>query len=325
MTKNRRATTNSSYPKGGVSCSKDSFVVVESFVFRINICGLNCHLRQAAKRTMNCKIITIVLFSLIFSSNLLGKEVEGFWFVDYIDYEYITRSKHIQDSIANLFEKEDEKIRKIIDAKPIRPFNKDYFDKLNDFFALEIRENNSAHLIPLHSSLVVLKWENLVTKYRFYNDDVEFFISIVDSNKILISSGLKGDNFKTIGMRRLIKNSFSESDLLKIENILLMKKRWTRIIDNDTLITEYFPSYCTAKEDIGAKNDTVLWNFKYINNNIFIVHGEAGKINSYSLLIKSYNEMFIDVIVLFPLEPILISNYLTPKYPEVTLTCPNTK
>ncbi len=41
---------NSTYPKGGVSCSKDSFVVKESSVLRINICGENRHLRQAADR-----------------------------------------------------------------------------------------------------------------------------------------------------------------------------------------------------------------------------------------------------------------------------------
>jgi hypothetical protein len=32
------------------SASYDSFVVQQTFVFRINICGKNRHLRQAAKR-----------------------------------------------------------------------------------------------------------------------------------------------------------------------------------------------------------------------------------------------------------------------------------
>jgi len=48
MTKQR--TANSTYPKGGVSCSKDSFVVNESLVFQIKFCGKNRHLRQAPKR-----------------------------------------------------------------------------------------------------------------------------------------------------------------------------------------------------------------------------------------------------------------------------------
>ena len=41
---------NSTYPKGGVSCSKDSFVVNQTLVFQIKFCGKNPALRVAAKR-----------------------------------------------------------------------------------------------------------------------------------------------------------------------------------------------------------------------------------------------------------------------------------
>jgi hypothetical protein len=43
-------TTNSTYPKGGVSCSKDSFVVNQTLVFQIKFCGKSPALRVAAKR-----------------------------------------------------------------------------------------------------------------------------------------------------------------------------------------------------------------------------------------------------------------------------------
>ena len=43
-------TDNSTYPKGGVSCSKDSFVVNQTLVFQIKFCGKNPALRVAAKR-----------------------------------------------------------------------------------------------------------------------------------------------------------------------------------------------------------------------------------------------------------------------------------
>jgi hypothetical protein len=43
-------TANSTYPKGGVSCSKDSFVVNGSLVFQIKFCGKSPALRVAAKR-----------------------------------------------------------------------------------------------------------------------------------------------------------------------------------------------------------------------------------------------------------------------------------
>gem|GEM_PF-825710 len=41
---------NSTYPKGGVSCSKDTFVQAESSVLRMKFCGKSPALRVAAKR-----------------------------------------------------------------------------------------------------------------------------------------------------------------------------------------------------------------------------------------------------------------------------------
>lgn len=46
----RKPTANSTYPKGGVSCSKDSFVVNQTLVFKIKFCGKSPALRVAAKR-----------------------------------------------------------------------------------------------------------------------------------------------------------------------------------------------------------------------------------------------------------------------------------
>jgi hypothetical protein len=50
----RRAAPNSTYPKGGVSYSKDSFVVIETFVLLIDICGESPALRVAANRYGSC-------------------------------------------------------------------------------------------------------------------------------------------------------------------------------------------------------------------------------------------------------------------------------
>jgi hypothetical protein len=41
---------NSTYPKGGVSCSKDSFVDNQTLVFQIKFCGKSPALRVAANR-----------------------------------------------------------------------------------------------------------------------------------------------------------------------------------------------------------------------------------------------------------------------------------
>jgi len=46
----RRAAHNSTLTIGGVSCSKDKFLVNETFVLLINICDESPDLRVAAKR-----------------------------------------------------------------------------------------------------------------------------------------------------------------------------------------------------------------------------------------------------------------------------------
>ena len=48
--KTKTRTANSTYPKGGVSSSKDSFVVNQTLVFQIKFCGKRPALRVAAKR-----------------------------------------------------------------------------------------------------------------------------------------------------------------------------------------------------------------------------------------------------------------------------------
>jgi len=46
----RWPTANSTYKKLAVQCSADTFVVNQTLVLRINICGENRHLRQAPNR-----------------------------------------------------------------------------------------------------------------------------------------------------------------------------------------------------------------------------------------------------------------------------------
>jgi hypothetical protein len=46
----KRAAANSTFAIGGVSWSEDGFVVTESFVLRINICGKNPAHRKSANR-----------------------------------------------------------------------------------------------------------------------------------------------------------------------------------------------------------------------------------------------------------------------------------
>lgn len=43
-------TANSTYPKGGVSCSKDNFVVYQTLVFQIKFCGKTPALRVVSGR-----------------------------------------------------------------------------------------------------------------------------------------------------------------------------------------------------------------------------------------------------------------------------------
>ena len=50
MTTDSRAAANSTFAIGGVSCSADSFVVADSLVLRMNICGAKSAHRKSAKR-----------------------------------------------------------------------------------------------------------------------------------------------------------------------------------------------------------------------------------------------------------------------------------
>jgi hypothetical protein len=50
MTTERTPAHNSTFAIGGVSCSADSFVVAESSVLRIKICGEKPAHRKSAKR-----------------------------------------------------------------------------------------------------------------------------------------------------------------------------------------------------------------------------------------------------------------------------------
>jgi len=48
-------TAYSSYPKGGFSCSKDSFVVNQTLVFQIRFCGKSSVLRLTANHNAQNK------------------------------------------------------------------------------------------------------------------------------------------------------------------------------------------------------------------------------------------------------------------------------
>jgi hypothetical protein len=52
LTMERITTANSTYPKGGVTCSKDSLVVNQTLVFQIKFCGKSPALRVAANRSL---------------------------------------------------------------------------------------------------------------------------------------------------------------------------------------------------------------------------------------------------------------------------------
>jgi hypothetical protein len=54
MVTDRRAAHNSTYPKGGVSYFKESFVIKESLIFQNKFCGKSPALRQAPKRYSQC-------------------------------------------------------------------------------------------------------------------------------------------------------------------------------------------------------------------------------------------------------------------------------
>lgn len=68
MTNEEQRRHNSSYPKGGVSCFADSFVVNQSSVLRKKFGGKNPALRVAAKRwaaLKNQQTIQLIIFGTL--------------------------------------------------------------------------------------------------------------------------------------------------------------------------------------------------------------------------------------------------------------------
>jgi len=59
VTKDRRAACNTGLAKVAAQCSVDSFVVNQSLVLRINICGESRHLRQARNRWWQANKATV--------------------------------------------------------------------------------------------------------------------------------------------------------------------------------------------------------------------------------------------------------------------------
>jgi hypothetical protein len=56
--KQRATAANTGLAKVAVQCSADTFVVNQSLVLRINICGENRHLRQARNRYLQLQVRT---------------------------------------------------------------------------------------------------------------------------------------------------------------------------------------------------------------------------------------------------------------------------
>jgi hypothetical protein len=56
----RKTAYNSTYPKGGVSCSKENFVVNQTLVFQIKFCGKSPALRVAANRQAVKKLVLLI-------------------------------------------------------------------------------------------------------------------------------------------------------------------------------------------------------------------------------------------------------------------------
>jgi len=83
---NKKKAANSTYPKGGVSFSADTFVVAESSVLRIEFSGKNPALRVAAKRCRQCGRRYTADTETEKSLTLKIEENENFYFNDNFAY-----------------------------------------------------------------------------------------------------------------------------------------------------------------------------------------------------------------------------------------------
>jgi hypothetical protein len=118
----RQATTertpapNSTYPKGGVSCSKDSFVVNQTLVFQIKFCGKSPALRVAAKRYPQNKVVHSL-----------------FWFTNLNPVD----NTAIQHLVSGNKEKAIEIWDKLTDEKEVTSKNFSAFNNIGTLYLLE--------------------------------------------------------------------------------------------------------------------------------------------------------------------------------------------
>ncbi|MBU2526773.1 MAG: four helix bundle protein [Bacteroidetes bacterium] len=99
-------TPNSTYPKGGVSCSKDSFEVNQTVVFQIKFCNKSPALRVAAKRYLK---ISTGSCAEVRSMLILSREL-GFCSQTEIEEGYKT-SIEISQNLSNFIKYLSSKIK----------------------------------------------------------------------------------------------------------------------------------------------------------------------------------------------------------------------
>lgn len=241
----------------------------------------------------------IVLLFWLPVSGSAQNSYAGDWLVSYWDYEHLKIQREKQDSLmAELSKLPLDSLHGVYEKLQqfrYSPKNSDYFDELYDFFSIHL-EPGGSYLQAFHKQKIPLKVESRGDTLQLYSDAVFAQMIPIDSGNVQLFSGEKGDNLKEFILKKLNQGNFDKQALAKL-------KREIRHYD-------WLVSYENQEQsDTLRKGDTKQFNF--INGNIIIGIGEAGKISSGTLIVHSIHGKHLSGEISSPLGLIKLSKDYT--------------
>lgn len=199
LSRQRSTAGNSSYPKGGVSCSKDNFVVSGALVFQIKFCGKSPALRVAANRcnTFMKNLLSIITLltsiSCIGQIHITGKIVnqEGLPFKRGIIYQY-----NFDCFFGETYPNKNGEFE-IQLKEPCEEFSfRIYFDGFYEMRIWKIKATNDIYLgtIPMYEKTYV---DSLLTLKR-ENEHFNLYPPKIILEEVKFKQKIIGDMFKKV-------------------------------------------------------------------------------------------------------------------------------
>ncbi|MCI5057611.1 MAG: hypothetical protein MRY83_15970 [Flavobacteriales bacterium] len=233
------------------------------------------------------------------------RPVEQIWMLKYVSMDHMIQRQEGIDSLKASITDLKELSEAIVNYKYPKPKNEDYFDRNWNFYLLQF-EFDKAILKPAGKQPINLDFEFQTGTYHVFNDSIDLKeVERTDTSLIMVSSenqdNLKWLYFEPIETRNAC-HSFEISSLLKTfswHTSFFEEKGsgGTKVSDFDAEILEYSDqSYTHLGLDSGliVEEFKDIWKIDCYKGLTMLLHGRAGKINSFILIPEYIGEEQID-------------------------------